>query len=246
MDMHFSQTDGTAEEHIYSRAWPSCEGTCSGTNSATSSPTKSPTNSSTFIQLMEQQLMEQSVHNDKLPLMQFFDDPGCNQANSPQFYGKWGCNKVEALGGSMLIKQCAEKLIYDWHWRLFPDYECLSSTFQVTVGVETRKCHKFPLSNIYWKVCCGSCGLTAMEIAFIVCSVIICLLLVIGCFVCYKKKKCCFNKNNQAPTRIQPGEPGEPGEPGIPAHNPAYNPAHNTNPAYNPAHNPVYNETQEI
>jgi len=82
--------------------------------------------------------------NGKVPLLQFFDDPGCNQANSPQVYGQWGCNKVEAFGGSMFIKECAKIFLYEH----FSDYECLNSTFQVTAGIETRKCHKFPNSDV--------------------------------------------------------------------------------------------------
>jgi len=57
-----------------------------------------------------------SIADNNLPLLQYFDDAGCNQANSPQFQGKWGCNKIEALGGSMFIKKCGdEKFLYDWH-----------------------------------------------------------------------------------------------------------------------------------
>jgi len=84
----------------------------------------------------------------KVPLLQFFDDPACKQANSPEIYGEYGCNKVAAFGGSMFIKECDEKFLYDWHWRLFPDYKCLDSTFQVAVGIEPRKCHKFPNSAV--------------------------------------------------------------------------------------------------
>jgi len=139
-----------------------------------------------------------SIADNNLPLVQYFDDAGCNQPNSPQFYGKWGCNKVEFLGGSMFIKKCEdEKFIYDWHWRWIPDYHCLSSTFQVSAVVKTRKCYRVPNSNVYWKVCCGSCGLTGMEIAIIVCSSIIGVLLIITILVCYKWKKCCCQMKNE-------------------------------------------------
>jgi len=239
--MHWSQTDGTYEENIYTTAWPSCNGACSGTSSSsrTGSPTKnltsplitptdagasggsSPANRpsdagasggsiSTNRRIDEGASGGSDDSRGKIPLLQFFDDPACNQANTPEFYGKWGCNKAAALGGSMFIKQCAEKFLYDWHYRLWPaDYECLDSTFQVSAGIEPRKCHKFPLPNsaFWWKVCCGDCGLTDKEITIIiVCSIVIGLFLIIGLIVCYKKKKFCFKETGEVANVMSPGK----------------------------------------
>jgi len=229
--MHWSQTDGTWDENIYTRAWPSCDGACPGTNSTSStdvvssgyrpgrSPTESPYRSPTPIPTEARasdpiDAGASGVSDDsskgKLPLLQFFDDPACKQANSPEFYWKWGCNKVAALGGSMFIKECKKKFIYDWHWRLWPDYECLSSTMQFAAGIEPRKCHKFPNSAVWWKVCCGSCGLTDEELLIIiVCSCVIGLIVIIGLIVCYRKKTCCFKEKGEVANVMSPGKVAE-------------------------------------
>jgi len=150
----WAQTDSADVQWIRTMPWPSCDGNCPGTRKTTSptrSPTRSPTTRSPTGRSPTNRLTDAGASgvsdggsNGKVPLLQFFDDPGCNQANSPQVYGQWGCNKVEAFGGSMFIKECAKIFLYEH----FSDYECLNSTFQVTAGIETRKCHKFPNSDV--------------------------------------------------------------------------------------------------
>jgi len=164
------------------------------------SPTASPTAEVSYNQA-----------DNNLPLFQYFDDAQCNEGNYPPFHMKWGCNKVEDLGASWFIKKCeGGEFLFDLHWRWIPDYHCQSSTFQDSMSMETKKCYRYPNSNLYLKICCGSCRLNDTEVVIVVCSSIIGVLLIVAiinccnCCNCCKWKKCCFKKKNEVGRKDKP------------------------------------------